>query len=128
MNTKLIDAESVKLENKLEDLHKEVEQLTRAKDSLVLEVGKKTDDFNTYMAMKDSEIKKSRTQLLEEQQDFNNQKSEFQAIIKQHQETVKSFQEEKRLYEIHKLKQDSLVKNTQEFITAVRRASSLLGI
>jgi hypothetical protein len=128
MNTKSIDAETVRLENRLEDLRQEVDKNVKAREAIIAEISKKTDDFNSYMAIKDSELKKSNTELLVQRDELNNQKSEFQTILKQHQESKASLDKEKHEFEIQKLRTVATTQNVQEFITAVRRACSLLGI
>ena len=80
------------------------------------------------MAMQDAETKKSRAAMLIEREELNKQKAEFVNLVKQHQADKAALEQDKKEFEIQKMRQASSVQNVQEFVHAVRRASGLLGI
>jgi len=125
---KAVGAEITQWENRLEFVKQEVEKNTKARDSLLAEIAKKTDDFNGYMAMKDAEIKQSRTAMLAEKDELAKQKAEFQAILEQHRKDKEALSDDRKNFEIEKQKSAASAQNIQDFIQAVRRAAGLLGI
>jgi chromosome segregation ATPase len=125
---RMMGADITKLENQLESIRGEVEKTTRSRDALLAEISRKSDDFTQMMAMRDAEIKKSRADMLIEREQLNGQKSEFNEILKQHQADKVHLEQDKKELEIQKLRHASTTQNVQEFITAVRRATGLLGI
>lgn len=125
---KSVGSDIVREENKLEALKSEVQKLSMARDAIQAEIDRKSSDFNIYMSQKDAETKKSRADMLLEKEQLMKDQSDFQDILKQHKGSQSSLEEQKRLFEIEKLRFVSTTSNVQEFITTVRRAYGLLGI
>lgn len=125
---KTIGNEITVWENRLEFAKTEVEKNTRTRDALQAEIDKKTADFAAYISQRDAENKKMHTDILADRDKLNADKAEFQDILKQHQQEKASLAEEKRDFESQKLKHAGTIDNVQQFITAVKRASGLLGI
>lgn len=125
---KAVGAEITQWENRLEFVKSEVEKNTTSRDALLAEISKKSDDFNAYMAMKDAEVKKARADMLAERDELNQQKSEFQDILKKHQTVKSDLDQARKEFEIEKLRFSATTQNVQDFIQSVRRAVGLLGI
>ena|SRR5271165_7261010 len=127
-NLKTIGSELTIWENRMEFAKTEAQKAAQTRDALQAEIDKKSSDFAIYIAQRDAEIKKSRADMMAEREGLEKNKAEFQDILKQHQADKNALIQEKRDFEIQKLRQASSEKNVQEFITAVRRACGLLGI
>ena len=127
-NLKTIGTEITQWENRLEFVKTEVQKNTQVRDSLQAEIDKKTADFSIFISQRDAETKNAHTALLQEREQLAKDKTDFMEVLKAHQSEKESFQDEKREFDIQRLKHASTTQNVQEFITAVRRASGLLGI
>ena len=124
---KAVGTEITQWENRLDYVKGEVERATKTRDALQAEIAKKSEDYNVWMGQQDAEVKKGRADLLIEQQQLAKDKADFMTILKQHQNDKASLEQQKQELEVQKLKHAGSVDNVQQFITAVRRASGLLG-
>lgn len=115
-------------ENRLEEVKIEVEKQTQTRNALLAEINKKSSDFDIYMAQRDSEIKKMRSDMMAEREQLLKEKSEFQEILVSHKQAKASLEQGIKDLEIQKSRFAATSDNVNQFITAVRRASGLLGI
>jgi hypothetical protein len=127
-NLKTIGSELTVWENRLEVAKSELQRVTQARDALQAEIDKKSSDYSVYIAQRDAENKKAYSDIAAQRDQLNKDKAEFQNILKQHQIVKATLDQDKQALDIQKLRFDATTKNVQEFITAVRRASGLLGI
>lgn len=127
-NLKTVGSELTVWENRLDIAKAECEKNQKMRDALQAEIDKKTSDFGIYIAQRDAENKKTHSEVLEAREKLESDKSEFQMILKQHQQDKAALDSQKHEFEIQRLKHASTVENVQQFILAVRRASGLLGI
>lgn len=127
-NLKTIGSELTIWENRLEVAKTELQKAQQARDALQAEIDKKTTDFNLFMSNRDADNKKERAKIVEEHETVERLKGEFQGILKAHQAEKAGLEQAKRDFDIQKLRHDKKVSDVNEFITAVRRASGLLGV
>lgn len=127
-NLKTIGSELTIWENRLEVAKTELQKAQQARDALQAEIDKKTTDFNLFMSNRDADNKKERAKIVEEHETVERLKAEFQGILKAHQAEKAGLEQAKREFDIQKLRHDKKVNDVNEFITAVRRASGLLGV
>lgn len=127
-NLKTIGSELTIWENRLEVAKTELQKAQQARDALQAEIDKKTTDFNLFMSNRDADNKKERAKIVEEHETVERLKGEFQGILKAHQAEKAGLEQAKREFDIQKLRHDKKVNDVNEFITAVRRASGLLGV
>lgn len=115
-------------ENRLEQVKEEILKKTEALNAISAEINRKSSDFTIYMAQKDAELKKGRADMLVEREQLQTEKNEFMQIMNAHKTAKAEMENQKKDFEIQKLRFDATSQNVREFITAVRRASRLLGI
>ena len=128
MDVKELGKRITQEENKLEQVSKELETKLATKNAIEAEITKKTTDFEVYMSQRDAENKRMRTEINAQRDDLNKQKEEFQEILRGQVQEKTRFSEEKKMFEIQKLRHEASTRGVQEFILAVRRAVNLLGI
>lgn len=115
-------------ENRLAYVQDECKKLATTKEALQGDIERKTSDYNIFMAQRDVETKKMRQDVFEERAQMDKDKAEFQGILqkfKLEQNALASTREE---FENDKRKTGAQLDNIRQFIIAVQRASSLLGL
>lgn len=115
-------------ENRLAYVQEEVKRLTATRDSIQEEINKKSADYDVYIGKRDADSKKIRQDALDEQTQLSKDKAEFQAILQAFQKDKQIHLESKQGSENEKKKIDQQRNDVREFIIAVQRASSLLGL
>lgn len=115
-------------ENRLAYVQDETKRLVATREKQQAEIDQKTADYNIYISQRDTDSKKMRQDVLDGQTQLDKDKVEFQGILQ-------SFQTEKRAYESaregfsnEQKKTGAQMDNIRQFIIAVQRASSLLGL
>lgn len=125
---KAIDSEIVQWENRLEFVKNETERLTKTRDALQAEIDKKTADYQIYLSQKDVESKKIQQDALDGQTQLAKDKAEFQNILKAFQKERQDFLGQKQEVDAQALQAKAKLDNIQQFIMAVQRAISVLGL
>ena len=115
-------------QNRIDYLKAEHERLSKAKDQLHNEITKKTSDYELYMAQKDAESKRIRADALTQQDQLAKDKTEFQLILKTHQEEKQKLEKEKNDLTIERNKVTSRLEQIGHFIQAVQRDITVLGL
>jgi chromosome segregation ATPase len=127
-NLKNLGTEITQWENRLEFVKSEAQKATSARDAINAEIERKSNDYSIYVTQRDLELKKRNADIQASVEQLQKDKEEFQGILNQHRQNQLALDAEKLEFESRKSKHDGQVQNVQEFITAVRRASGLLGI
>ena len=127
-NLKNLGTEITQWENRLEFVKSEAQKATSARDAINAEIERKSNDYSIYVTQRDLELKKRNADIQASVEQLQKDKEEFQGILNQHRQNQLALDAEKQEFESRKSKHDAQVQNVQEFITAVRRASGLLGI
>lgn len=125
---KTINQELVVAENRVEFLKAEEIRLKKSNEATRDEIDKKSQDYSIYMGQKDAETKQLRANLLVEREQFSKEKADFMGILQDHQKEKAALASEKHAFESEKSKHTGQVENVQQFVIAIRRAVSLLGI
>lgn len=123
-----IEKQLVQSENRLAYVQDEVKRLTQTKDSMQAEIDKKTADYNIYIAQRDNDSKKMRQDLLEEREQMAKDKQEFQGMLVKFQKEKEGFADKAKIMETQNAKHEAQMNNIREFVIAVQRACSLLGL
>lgn len=125
---KELERNLVQHENRLAFTQDEVKRLTATKDSLQDEIAKKSADYDLYIGKRDADSKKMRQSILDEQTKLDASKHEFQTLLaafakerQAHMESIQGADNEKKKIERQQ-------NDVRQFIIAVQRASSLLGL
>jgi phage-related protein len=125
---KEMNMEIVQWENRLQFVQDEVKRLNASKEAMQGEIDKKTADYNIYMAQRDAETKKIRQDVTDDRAQMDKDKAEFHKIVQQFQKEKQGVLEAKQTHEVEKAKNEAQLNNIRQFIIAVQRASSLLGL
>lgn len=125
---KEIDRTLVASENRLAYIQDEVKRLNLTKETLQAEIDKKTADYNIYIAQRDTGSKKMREDILQERDQLAKDKVEFQDILKRFQKEKESHKESVDGFSNDKTRNEAQMNNIREFVIAVQRACSLLGL
>lgn len=125
---KTINQELVVAENRVEFLKAEEGRLKKANETVQANIDKKTADYDLYMGQRDAETKKMRADILVERDQLAKERTEFMEILQQHKKERSAFDAEKHGFDSEKSKHAGEVENVRQFVTAIRRAVSLLGI
>lgn len=123
-----MDKKLVVAENRLAYVEAECKRLAIARDAMQAEIDKKTSDYTIYVAQRDQESKKIRQDTLDGQNQLIKDKEEFQGILKQFQKERQSFLAEKQHGDAQALQVKAKMEGIQNFIIAVQRAISVLGL
>lgn len=124
---KEIEKQLTVAENRLAYVQEECKRLTTSKESLQADIEKKSSDYALYISQKDAEWKKVRQDALDEQEQTNKDKAEFQNILLKFKVEQNALAASREEFENDKRKTGAQVENIRQFITAVQRACSLLG-
>jgi len=122
------NAELTRWENRKGFLEDEIKRLMQTKETLQEEIDRKSADYNIYISQRDAESKKIRQDVLDEQATLAEQKAEFQAVLKTFQNEQALFAKEKETVQNQNARFEQQMNNIRQFIIAVQRASSLLGL
>jgi archaellum component FlaC len=125
---KTLDKDLVLAENELQAVREEVERLNKAKDALQSEIEKKTADYNIHFSGRDAESKRKHQDVLLQSEQLVKDKQEFQAMLQQFQKDKAAFSDSKKTIDIQNAKYAEQINNVQQFLTAIKRAYSVLGI
>ena len=125
---KEIEKQLVVSENRLAFIKDEVEQAKKTKDALDAEIAKKSTDYNIYMAQKDSEIKGLRKELNDDRAKLEQDKHEFQGILQKFQQERAQFLEQKHIVENQNAQHEEKMNQIRQFVIAVQRACSVIGL
>lgn len=125
---KEIERNLVQSENRLAFIQDELKRITATRDSMQAEIDKKTADYNIYIAQRDADSKKMRQDVLAERDQLSKDKVEFQGILQQFQHDKQVHLESIQGFETNKTRNEAQMNNIREFIIAVQRACSLLGL
>lgn len=125
---KEIDRTLVASENRLAYIQDEVKRLNLTKETLQAEIDKKTADYNIFIAQRDTDSKKMREDILQERDQLAKDKVEFQDILKRFQKEKESHKESVDGFSNDKTRNEAQMNNIREFVIAVQRACSLLGL
>lgn len=127
-SAKTIQAEMTQWENRLDVLRSDHERLSKAKDALQADIDRKTSDYEVFIAARNSDIAKLREETDNQAKELARQKEEFKTILS-------NFHKEKQAFEAqnHSLagERASLEKRNaavNDFIIAVQRALTVLGL
>jgi hypothetical protein len=115
-------------ENRLAYVQEECKRFAATKENLQGEVDKKVADYNMYVAAKDAETKKLRQDVFQEREQMEKDKVEFQSILQKFKLEQNALASAKEEFDNDKRKTGAQVDNIRQFIIAVQRASSLLGL
>lgn len=121
-------AEEVQWENRVAFNKSENDRLAKAKEALQAEIEKKSSDYAIHIAQKDMESKKLRQEVLDANEKLTHDKAEFQVILKNFQQEKASFIDGRKGLDNEKAKNEAQMNNIREFVIAVQRACSLLGL
>lgn len=125
---KVVGAEITQWENRLEFVKSEVQQQTKAKEALIADIERKSADYNIFIAQRDAESKKIRQSVLDEHAQLEQDKAEFQTILHQFQKDRVAYLDQKKTMDSQNTKHEAEMNNIREFVIAVQRACSLIGI
>lgn len=125
---KAVGAEITQWENRLEYVKGEVDRLNKTKASIEAEIAQKSADYDVYIAKRDSDSKRLREDVTAEKAKLEAAKKEFQSIVADFQKEKELHLEDKQSLALQKTKSDADKDNVRQFVIAVQRASSLLGI
>ena len=124
---KAATAEMVQWENRIEGMKETHNNMLRQKEALESEINRKRADFDNYISMKDSDIKKGRESMVVDQQTLLAQKEEFKKVLQQHEIDKSNYLQAVKEIEIDRNK---LIENrgrVDQFIIALQRAYTLIG-
>lgn len=121
-------AEEVQWENRVAYQKGEHDRLVKAKETLQSEIDRKTSDYSIYVSQKDAESKKIRQDALDSQEQLAKDKQEFQGILQDFQKQKAEFSEAQKGKDNDRAKVEAQMNNIREFVIAVQRACSLLGL
>jgi len=122
------DAEFTRLDNKKQFMEDEVKRLTQTRDELQEKIDSQMANYNMYIAQRDSESKKFRQEVLDEKSTLESEKAEFQAVLEQFKKDKAVLAEQKSGFEREREKSVAEKDNIRQFVIAVQRACSLLGL
>jgi uncharacterized protein (DUF3084 family) len=123
-----IEKQLVVAENRLAYIQEETKRLTTTRDSIQEEINKKSADYDVYIGKRDADSKKIRQDALDEQSQLLKDKTEFQTMLQAFQKERQVYMESKQGFENEKKKNELDRTNIREFIIAVQRACSVIGL
>lgn len=121
-------AEEVQWENRIAYQKGEHDRLLKAKESLQAEIDRKSSDYAIHMAQVDSTSKKLRQDTLDGNNQLSRDKADFQEVLKEFQKQKQEFIDSQKETDSLKVQNEAKMNNIKEFIIAVQRACSLLGL
>lgn len=124
---KELKSQIVQWENRTESLKLDIESLRKQKETLESEIDAKKTDFQLYMGNRDSEVKKARELLLQEQTKLDQDKADFINILESFKREQEKLKVEKDAIAVDKNKAQDQISRVQQFVIALQRAYSLLG-
>lgn len=127
VSLKNANIEATQWENRLEGMKETHANLVRQKQSLEDEINRKRADFDNYISMKDSEIKKARELLANDQATLASQKEDFKKLLQQHEIDKSNHQQAVKELEVEKNKVNEARARVDGFVIACQRAYSLIG-
>lgn len=125
---KEIERSLVQNENRLAYVQDEVKRLNTTKETMQAEIDRKTADYNIYIAQRDTDSKKMRQDVFDGQEQLAKDKAEFQKILVQFQKDKQVHLESVQGFEVNKTRNEAQMNNIREFVIAVQRACSLIGL
>ena len=125
---KAVDAEIVQWENRVQFVQDEVKRLTQTKDNLEADIARKQSDYQVYVSAKDADSKKLRQDALDERAQMDKDKAEFQAILSAFKAEKDSFADTKKSVDDGKANVEERMNAIRQFVIAVQRACTLLGL
>lgn len=128
MANKQEQAQEVIYQNRIDYLKVEHDRLLKAKDQLSDEISHKGTQYELYMGQRDAESKRLRADALAAQEQLAKDKSEFQAILKDFQESKQLAEKELHDLNAEKFKVASRMEQIGHFIQAVQRDITVLGL
>ena len=124
---KAATAEMVQWENRIEGMKETHNNMLRQKEALESEINRKRADFDNYISMKDSDIKKGRESMVVDQQTLLAQKEEFKKVLQQHEIDKSNYLQAVKEIEIDRTKVMENRGRVDQFIIALQRAYTLIG-
>lgn len=115
-------------ENRLAYVQDECKRLGTTRDAQQAEIDRKTADYNIYISQRDTDSKRMRQDVLEERAQMDKDKVDFQALLIQFQKDKQGLEQVRHDFEVEKAKNVTQTENIRQFIIAVQRACSLLGL
>lgn len=128
MAVKELDRQFVITENRLAEIKEELRQAEQNLESIKEQIVRKTNDYSTFMALRDAESKKLAQNVHLDSEQLATDKSEFQAILKQFQADKVAVDRDKNANGAERAQLKAQKDSIQGFITSVQRALSLLGL
>lgn len=123
-----IEKSLVQSENRLAYVQDEVKRATQTRDNIEAEISRKSADYDIYIAKRDADSKKIRQDALDLQEQLNKDKAEFHAILAQFQKEKLSIAEQASTLKAQNVRHEAEMNNIREFIKAVQRACSVIGL
>lgn len=123
-----LDAEITQWENRKSFVEGEVKRLNELKGGLESEIAQKQSDYKIFMSQKDEESKKIRQNALDERARLDKDILLFQNVLQQFQKDKAAFVDMKNVIDAQTAKHEEQMNNVRQFIIAVQRATSLLGL
>lgn len=123
-----IERSLVQHENRLAYVQDELKRVTQSKDAMQAEIDRKAADYNIYIAQRDTDSKKMRQEIVDERTKLDGEKKQFQDILVQFQKEKQGYLDSVHAFETNKTRNEAQMNNIREFVIAVQRACSLLGL
>lgn len=126
--SKELDKALVHSENRLAYAQDELKRVQQTRDTLQTEIDRKMADYNIFIAQRDAESKKIREDVLAERDQLAKDKKEFQEILQQFQKDRQVHLQSVQEFQVNKDRNEAQMNNIREFVIAVQRACSLIGL
>lgn len=126
--TKELDRSLVQIENKVAYMQSELKRVTENKEKVEAEIKEKMSNYDIFIAQRDMESKNIRQAVLDDRDKLAEDKEEFKNILAKFQTERASHIESVNGFETNKLRNEAQMNNIRQFIIAVQRACSLLGL
>jgi chromosome segregation ATPase len=127
-SAKEVDRQLTVAENRFAYVQEEIKRATENKEKLNSEITVKKAEYDMYIAGKDAEWKKVRQDVLDERAQLDKDKVEFQGILQKFKLEQNALASDRETFENDKRKTGAQVENIKQFVMAVQRACSLLGL
>jgi len=125
---KEIERSLVQNENRLAYIQSEVKRLSEAKEKVEADIKEKMSNYDIFIAQRDSESKKIRQAVMDDRDQLAKEKEEFKGILAKFQAEKATHLESVQGFETNKTRNEAQMNNIREFIIAIQRACSLLGL
>lgn len=123
---KSLQSDIVQLENKLETVKAEYASMERMKDLLQQEMDKKRQDYDSYIASRERQLRNDIDRLISDQAILNGQREDFKSALEKHVKNEEELVKAKAEFDGKKLKFEGERKLVNDFVQAVRRAYNVL--